>query len=88
MTIFNIINYNKIVMFRKRSITPERIRRRRRRKNKKESIDYKGYIVIVLWFIGLIIIGNNDTNFGKNPDADLINTSIYIFMTFILLFTS
>ena len=85
MTIFNIINYNKIVMFRKRSITPER---RRRIKNKKVSIDYKGYIVIVLWFIGLIIIGNNDTNFGKNPDADLINTSIYIFMTFILLFTS
>ena len=85
MTIFNIINYNKIVMFRKRSITPER---RRSIKNKKVSIDYKGYIVIVLWFIGLIIIGNNDTNFGKNPDADLINTSIYIFMTFILLFTS
>lgn len=71
-------------MFRKRSRTPER-----RRKNKKVLNDYKGFIVLILWFIGLIIIGNNDTNFGKNSDADLVNTSIYIFMTFILLlFTS
>lgn len=71
-------------MFRKRSRTPER-----RRKNKKVLNDYKGFTVLILWFIGLIIIGNNDTNFGKNSDADLLNTSIYIFMTFILLlFTS
>ena len=65
-------------MVRKRSSTPER----KRNYNKSSNLPLCS---LLTWFFGLIYLGLKDTNYGKNPDADLTYVGIYIAFTIFLL---
>ena len=64
----------------KRSITPPR-------KNKKNcnKDDSFSFIFLVLWYIGLLLCGGFDTNFSRDPENNLRNTSIYVLFSSLFL---
>ena len=54
------------------------------RKNKKNN-NYKSesfyFIILVLWYIGLLLCGGFNTNFSQDPNNNLRNTAIYVFLS-------
>lgn len=66
----------------KRSKTPPR-------KNNNKKNNYKDdsfcFIILLLWYIGLLLCGGCNTYFSQDPDNNLRNTAIYVFISSLFL---
>ena len=63
----------------KRSKTPPR---KKKNHNKDNSFSF---IILLLWYIGLLLCGGFDTNFSRDPENNLRNTTLYVLFSSIFL---
>lgn len=63
----------------KRSRTPPR---KKKNHNKDNSFSF---IILLIWYIGLLLCGGFNTSFSQDPDNNLRNTAIYVFFSSLVL---
>jgi len=73
------LNFKNLKM-NKRSTTPPR-----KNKRKHNNDDSFSFIILLLWYIGLLLCGGFDTSFSQDPNNNLRNTSIYVFLSSLVL---
>ena len=64
----------------KRSKTPPR-----KKKNHNKNDNSCSFIILLLWYIGLLLCGGFDTNFSRDPENNLRNTTLYVLFTSLFL---